>query len=99
MDSNYERLRKAVSILVGNGTLRERLANAFRDEFQYIDPGKFSEMSKAEFEIIRDELTKEEANGDLDAIDMSVNLLGDSQAEDYALEIVDIFDEVAKQQQ
>ena len=56
-------------------------------------------MSKAEFEIIRDELTKEEANGDLDAIDMSVNLLGDSQAEDYALEIVDIFDEVAKQQQ
>lgn len=93
--SNYERIYKAMTILVGAGGVRERLANAYRDEVQFLVVDDLSEIARVELETIRDELTKTEPSGESDAIDMSVGLLSEAQAEEMALELLDIYDELA----
>lgn len=94
--NNEERIYKAVRILIGPGPLRERLANAFRDEIQYLDKAKLSDMALVEFESMRDQLTKEEPNGDLDAIDLSCQQLSDGEIEDLSIQVLDMYSEAAK---
>ena len=69
--ASFERLQRAVRILDGPGSIQERLASAYRTEVQYIGPEELDEPTAYLLEGLNDELTKAEAAGDLDAIDMS----------------------------
>ena len=87
MASNSERLIRAMNILDGPGTIQERLANAYRSELQYVGPEGFDEAMVGVLEIINDELTKIDAEGDKDAIDMSTESMADYQAQEMVDQI------------
>ena len=91
MASNYQRLVRAMNILDGPGTIQERLASAYRSEIQYIGPEGLDEFLVTELEIVNDELTKIEADGDKDSIEMSTELLSDGDALQLISKIRDIY--------
>lgn len=95
MASNFEKMKRAILILDGQGSLRERLASAYRTEVQYVGPEGLNTEMIYELENINDQLTKAEADGDKDTIDMSVETLVDSEAQDLERQIRNIYDHLA----
>jgi hypothetical protein len=98
MASNFERMKQAILILDVAGSMRERLASAFRTEVQYVDAKGLDKEMVYELENINDQLTKVEAEGDKDTIDMSVETLLDSEAQDLINQMRNIYDYLAKKQ-
>jgi hypothetical protein len=92
MASNYEQLKRAVMILDGPGSIQERLASAYRTEVQYVGPEGLNEEMMDELEAINDGLTRGEAAGDKDTIDMSVEAMTDDEAADLADQIRNLCD-------
>lgn len=95
MASNYERMKRAMLILNGPSSIQERLASAFRTEVQYVDAKGLDKEMVYELENINDQLTKVEAEGDKDTIDMSVENLLDSEAQDLVNQLRNIYDYLA----
>ena len=92
MASSYERLQRAIRILeFGTGSIQERLAGAFRTELQYVGPEGLDETTAYELELVNDEMTKVEAEGDLDTFDMSVAGMADSEAQALVAQIKAIY--------
>jgi hypothetical protein len=91
MASSYERLIRAVNILNGPGSIQERLASAYRTELQYVGPEGLDEMTMSTLERINDELTKVDAAGDKDAIDMSTGMMTDDEAQNLIDEVRSIY--------
>ena len=86
--SSYERLQRAMIILQdGPGSIQERLASAYRTEVQYVGPEGLDEATAYLLEGINDELTKMDAAGDRDTIDMSTSSLTDAEAQELVDEI------------
>ena len=98
MASNYERMKQAIVILNGAGSIQERLASAYRTEVQYVDAKGLDKEMVYELENINDQLTKVEAEGDKDTIDMSVETLLDSEAQDLVNQMRNIYDYLARKQ-
>jgi hypothetical protein len=80
-----------MNILDGPGSLQERLASAFRTELQYVGPEGLDERLVNILEMINDELTKVEADGDKDTFDMSAENMTDYEAQNLANQIRDIY--------
>ena len=97
MASTLERLYNAVRILDGGeGSARERLASAYRSEVQYIGPEGLDPTTAQELEVVNDELTKVEAEGDKDSIDMSVQGLSDRQVVDLSDQMRAVYDQLSE---
>ena len=92
MASNYEQLKRAVMILDGSGSIQVRLASAYRTEVQYVGPEGLTEEMMGALEAINDDLTRVEAAGDKDTIDMSVEAMTDDEAADLADQIRNLSD-------
>jgi hypothetical protein len=95
MASNFERMKRAMLILNGPDSIQERLASAYRTEVQYVDAEGLGEEMVYELENINDQLTKEEAEGDTDTIDMSVASLIENEAQDLVNQMRNIYDYLA----
>ncbi|MGD8568259.1 MAG: hypothetical protein PVJ39_09240 [Gammaproteobacteria bacterium] len=91
MASSYERLIRAMNILDGPGTIQQRLANAYRSELQYVGPEGLDDYMVDVLETINDELTKVDAEGDKDAIDMSADSMTDDDAKGLVDQIQDLY--------
>lgn len=91
MASSYERLIRAMNIVDGAGSIQERLASAFRTELQYVGPEELNESMINTLEMINDELTKVDADGDKDMYDMSTENMADYEAENLINQIKDIY--------
>lgn len=98
MVSNYERMKHAMLILNGAGSIQERLASAYRTEVQYVGAEGIDEEMVYELENINDQLTKVEAEGDKDTIDMSVETLLDVEAQDLVNQMRNIYDYLASKE-
>ncbi len=98
MASSYERFQRAIRILeFGSGTIQERLAGAFRTELQYVGPEGLDETTAYELELVNDEMTKVEAEGDLDSFDMSALSMSESEVQTLIAQIRAIYDALAPQ--
>lgn len=92
MTTPHEQLKRAVMILDGEGDMRDRLASAYRSEVQYIGPEGLNEGMLYTLESINDELTRVDAAGDKDTIDMSVAALTDDAVTELAEQIRNLFE-------
>lgn len=91
MASSYQRLIRAMNILDGPGSIQERLASAYRSELQYVGPEELDERMIEILEMINDELTTEDADGDKDMYDRSTENMSDYDAQNLANQIRDIY--------
>jgi hypothetical protein len=98
MVSSLEIVKQAIQILEGPGSPQERLANAYRMELQYLGAEALNEKMVYELELINDELTKEDAAGDQDAIDMSANAMTDREAQELMIKIRVLYEYLANHQ-
>lgn len=98
MASNYEKMKRAILILNGAGSIQERLASAYRTEVQYVGAEALNEEMIYELENINDQLTKVEAEGEQDIIDMSVKTLIESEAQDLEKQMRNIYDHLASKE-
>ena len=96
MSPSYERVIRAMNILDGPASIQERLASAYRTELQYVGPEGLDEKMINILEMLNDELTKVEAEGDKDTIDMSTEMLSDGDAQDLVNRIRDIYQYLSK---
>lgn len=96
MSSSYEKLIRAMNILDGPGPVQERLASAYRTELQYVGPEGLDEDLVNTLEMINDELTKVDAEGDKDAIDMSTEMLSEGEARDMVEQVRRIYQYLAR---
>lgn len=88
MAGSHERLRRALRILeFGDGSIQERLAGAFRTELQYVEPEGLDETTAYELELVNDEMTKVDAEGDLDTFDMSALSMTEDEARSLVAQI------------
>jgi hypothetical protein len=99
MTSNYERMKQAMLILDGAGSIQERLASAYRTEVQYVGAEGLDKEMVYELENINDQLTKVEAEGDKDTIDMSVETLLDVEAQDLGNQMRNIYEYLATKEE
>ena len=99
MASSHERLKHAMLILEGPGTIQERLASAYRTEVQYVGPEGLDEEMVYVLETINDELTKVETAGDKDTIDMSVQDLTNSEAQGLADQMRNLYEYLGRHQE
>jgi hypothetical protein len=99
MASNYERMKQAILILDGAGNIQERLASAYRTEVQYVDAKGLDKEMLYELENINDQLTKVEAEGDKDTIDMSAETLLDVEAQDLVNQMRNIYEFLATKEE
>ena len=99
MASNYERMKRAMLILNGPGNIQQRLTSSYRTEVQYVDAKGLDAEMVYELENINDQLTKVEAEGDKDTIDMSVETLLDSEAQDLMNQMRNIYDYLARKEE
>ena len=99
MASNYERMKQAILILDGAGNIQERLASAYRTEVQYVDAKGLDKEMLYELENINDQLTKVEAEGDKDTIDMSAETLLDIEAQDLVNQMRNIYEFLATKEE
>ncbi len=98
MASSYERLQRAIRILeFGTGSIQERLAGAFRTELQYVGPEGLDETTAYELELVNDEMTKVDTEGDLDSFDMSAQSMSDSEAQTLVQQIKAIYRSLSEQ--
>lgn len=96
MASSYERLQRAIRILeFSDGSLQERLASAFRTELQYVGPEGLDETTAYELELVNDEMTKIDGDGDLDSFDLSAASMDDVEAQALVAQIKAIYDMLA----
>jgi hypothetical protein len=95
MASSYEKIKRAIMILNGSGSIQERLASAYRTEVQYVGAEGLNKEMIYELENINDQLTNVEAEGDKDTIDMSVESLIESEAQDLEKQLRNIYDYLA----
>lgn len=96
MSASYENVTRAMNILDGQGSIQERLASAYRTELQFVGPEGLDERMINTLEMLNDELTKIEAEGDKDTIDMSTQMLSDGDAQDLVDQIRDLFQYLSK---
>lgn len=99
MASNYEKMKRAILILDGPENLQARLASAYRTEVQYVDAKGLNAEMIYELEYINDQLTKVEAEGDKDTIDMSVETLIESEAKDLERQMRNIHDHLVSKKE
>lgn len=98
MATSYERLQRAIHILeFGSGSIQERLAGAFRTELQYVGPEGLDETTAYELELVNDEMTKVDTEGDLDSFDMSAQSMSDSEAQTLVQQIKAIYRSLSEQ--
>ena len=98
MATSYERLQRAIRILeFGTGSIQERLVGAFRTELQYVGPDGLDETTAYELELVNDEMTKVEAEGDLDTFDMSVASMTDTEVQTLVQQIRAIYHSLSEQ--
>ncbi len=99
MATSYEQLQRAIRILeFGNGSLQERLASAFRTELQYVGPNGLDETTAYELELVNDEMTKVDAEGDLDTFDMSAASMTNAEAQTLVAQIKAIYTSLSESQ-
>lgn len=98
MATSYERLQRAIRILeFGTGSIQERLVGAFRTELQYVGPDGLDETTAYELELVNDEMTKVEAEGDLDTFDMSVASMTEPEVQTLVQQIRAVYHSMSEQ--
>ena len=91
MTTTWELFHQASLALVGGGTVKQRLALAWRHYLHDIDPETLPRELRSDFQLLGDLLTCERAVGGLGVVEATVRKMSDPQACRCAERIVEMF--------
>lgn len=91
MPTDWERLRDAVVVMTGAGTVKQRLIDAFLRHLQDIEPDALPREVRAEFAALGDALRSGPKTCSLNPVAASVLKMSEPEAARHAQTIVSIF--------
>ena len=91
MQTTWERLRAAVTVLAGAGSVKQRLVEAFQRHLGDLDPESLPRDQRAAYTTLVDALKSSRRTGSLDAVAASVLKMSEVEAGRHAQSIVQIF--------
>ncbi|MGD8339213.1 MAG: hypothetical protein PVH89_00445 [Gammaproteobacteria bacterium] len=94
MSQIVERFEAAVQILVGEGSIKNRLRNAYADHLQDLQQVDLPIAGMAEFGELHEALHRDAAFGSVDCIKASVQKMSHAEVEWHANTIVRLYAEV-----
>ena len=98
MTTTWELFHGASLALVGAGTVKQRLALAWRQYLHDLDPESLPRELRSDFQLLGDLLTCERAVGDLGVVEATVRKMSDPQACRCAERIVEMFSVLTESQ-
>jgi hypothetical protein len=91
MTTTWEQFHQASLALVGVGTVKQRLALAWRQHLHDIDAETLPRELRSDFQLLNDVLTCERPVGGLGVVEATVRKMSDAQASRCAERIVEMF--------
>ena len=91
MTTTWELFHQASLALVGTGTVKQRLALAWRHYLHDLDAENLPRELRSDFQLLSDMLTSERAVGGLGVVEATVRKMSDPQACRCAERIVEMF--------
>lgn len=91
MQTDWERLRDAVTVLAGAGPVKQRLLDAYQRHLRDLDPGGLPHELRGTYASLLDALQSARRAGSLDTIAASVRKMSDMDAARHAQAIVQLF--------
>jgi len=91
MTTIWEQFHQASLALVGAGTVKQRLAFAWRQYLHDLDPEALPRELRSDFQLLTDLLSRERAVGGLGVVEATVRKMSDLQACRCAERIVEMF--------
>jgi hypothetical protein len=98
MSQLADRLQAAVYQLVGDGSVKTRLAQAYSGFLSDLDEDSLSEESRARFVSLRESLHQHRPFGTVTAVQASVRKMSASEADAHAVGIVQLLLQVLREQ-
>ena len=91
MATTWDRFHKAALALVGAGTVKQRLATAYRRYLHDLDPDMLPREVRSDFQALTSKLTSARAVGGLGVVEATVRKMSDSEATRCAERILEMF--------
>jgi len=91
MSTTWEQLEGATLSLARSGTIKDRLADAYRNHLALVNDDDLPESLRAEFRACHDALTRERPQRGEDAVRATVRKMSTHEAEELACSVVRLF--------
>jgi hypothetical protein len=91
MSTTWEQLESAVLALARSGTIKDRLADAFRNHLTHLSADALPDALRADFQTCHDALTRERPLRGEDAVRATVRKMSNEEADEVACRVVRLF--------
>lgn len=91
MSTTWEQLESAVLALARSGTIKDRLADAFRNHLTHLSVDALPDALRADFQACHDALTREWPLRGEDAVRATVRKMSNEEADEVACRVVRLF--------
>jgi len=99
MSTTWEQLEGAVLALARSGTIKDRLADAFREHLAQLSADELPDALRADFHTCHDALTREHPLRGEDAVRATVRKMSNDEADEVACRIVRLFGALKQESQ
>ena len=91
MSTTWEQLEGAALSLARSGSIKDRLADAYRNHLALVNPDELPEPLRAEFCACQEALTRERPLRGEDAVRATVRKMSNQEADELACSVVRLF--------
>jgi hypothetical protein len=91
MSTTFEQLEGAALSLVRSGSIKDRLADAFRQHLSQVNPEELPDPLRAPFRTCHDALTRERPQPGEDAVRATVRKMSGHEADELACNVVRLY--------
>ena len=97
MNTPWEQLEGAALSLARSGSIKDRLADAFRKHLVQVDVEELPEALRASFRACRETLTRERPLRGEDAVRATVRKMSSQEADEVAADVVRLYGALARE--
>jgi hypothetical protein len=91
MDTTWQQLEGAALVLARSSSIKDRLAEAYRDHLSQVNPEEIPEPLRAQFRACLEALTRERPQRGEDAVRATVRKMSSVEADEVACSLVRLY--------
>jgi len=91
MDTTWQQLEGAALVLARSSSIKDRLAEAYRDHLSLVNPEEIPEALRAQFRSCLEALTRERPQRGEDAVRATVRKMSNLEADEVACSLVRLY--------
>ena len=99
MDTTWQQLEGAALVLARSSSIKDRLAEAYRDHLSQVNPEEIPEALRAQFRVCLEALTRERPQRGEDAVRATVRKMSNPEADEIACSLVRLYGALVRESQ